>query len=258
MDQYTNAGFWHPKGEHHNLQDVQPLVAIWQHHLITHAIRHSPFGLPCLWDGRFYLSFGAWQREIAGTKYPGHLMRQETWNMTFGLWVWWSGENIIWSTMDCTYFGKLCFGSFNLFWLACLFAFVHIFWVYGCSVPIRFLGCMVFAWLKIQNMVTSSQGEMDILNAVPFFKTHYIVFLICIYIYVVHFPNRGTTLAKFTTKDHWFGHALRSCNRKSMHTTGRCFFLMWSVPWMWFMNTWQNVYKIASPNKCILHTMMFD
>ena len=184
MDQYTTAGFWHPKGEHHNLQDVQPLVAIWQHHLITHAIRHSPFGLPCLWDGRFYLSFGAWQREIAGTKYPGHLMRQETWNMTFGLWVWWSGENIIWSTMDCTYFGKLCFGSFNLFWLACLFAFVHIFWVYGCSVPIRFLGCMVFAWLKIQNMVTSSQGEMDILNAVPFFKTHYIVFLICIYIYI--------------------------------------------------------------------------
>lgn len=53
MDQYTNAGFWPPKGEHHNLQDVQPLVAIWQHHLITHAIRHSPFGLPCLWDGRF-------------------------------------------------------------------------------------------------------------------------------------------------------------------------------------------------------------
>jgi hypothetical protein len=89
------------------------------------------------------------------------------------------------------------------------------------------LGCMVFAWLKIQNMFISSQGEMDILNAVPFFKTHYIVFFkyVYIYIYVVHFPNRGTTLAKFTTKDHWFGHALRSCNRKSMHTTGRCFFL---------------------------------
>lgn len=132
----------------------------------------------------FYLSFGAWQREIAGTKYPGHLMRQETWNMTFGLRVWWSGENIIWNTMDCTYFGKLCFGSFNLFWLACLFAFVHIFWVYGCSVPIRFLGCMVFAWLKIQNMFISSQGEMDILNAVPFFKTHYIVFFKYVYIYI--------------------------------------------------------------------------
>ena len=56
---------------------------------------------------------------------------------------------------------------------------------------------MVFAWLKIQNMFISSQGEMDILNAVPFFKTHYIVFFKYVYIYIY-------TLFIFQTEEpHW-------------------------------------------------------